>query len=451
MGKFHLPKAETMRPAIKMAWPAIIESFFTALTAMIDSLMVSGLGSGPVAAVGLTTQPKFIALAPFIATNVAVSALVARRRGEKRREDANTILITALTFALFAGIIASIVFVSFADPIITLCGSNADTHDDAVTYCRIIMGGMIFNCLQLSINAAQRGSGNTKITMRTHITSNTVNLIFNFLLIEGNLGFPAMGIAGAALATVLGAAAACVMAVISILNKSCFVNIPFIIKNKLRPRIEAFKNLVQVGYGIFFEQLLLRVGFMATALMAADQGTDALAAHQVGTNIMSLSFSFGDGLQAAAVALIGYSLGEKDPDKAKEYGRSCRFIGACISAVLAVTYFFGARFIYSLFFVEETIIEYGVHITYIILVTCVFQIAQVIYMGCLRGAGDIKFTAFASTICVTVIRTVSSYAFCYILGFGIEGIWLGVLTDQIGRFILSTIRFKQGKWINIHI
>ena len=68
------------------------------------------------------------------------------------------------------------------------------------------------------------------------------------------------------------------------------------------------------------QQLLMRIGFMATALMAANQGTEAMAAHQVGMNIMGLSFSFGDGLQATAVALIGFSLGAKKPELAKEYG-----------------------------------------------------------------------------------------------------------------------------------
>ena len=78
------------KTAASMAWPAIIESFFVAFAGLIDSLMVSSLGSYAVAAVGLTTQPKFIGLSLFFATNVAISALVARRYGEKRRDLANS-------------------------------------------------------------------------------------------------------------------------------------------------------------------------------------------------------------------------------------------------------------------------------------------------------------------------------------------------------------------------
>ena len=79
------------------------------------------------------------------------------------------------------------------------------------------------------------------------------------------------------------------------------------------------------------------------------------------------------------------------------------------------------------------------------------QIAQVIYMGCLRGAGDTFYTAVASAFSVTVMRTLGSYVFGYTLGFGIIGIWVGVVADQLSRYIFATVRFKQGKWTEIKI
>lgn len=437
---------------LKMAVPSMIESFFVCFAGLVDALMVSTLGSDAVAAIGLTSQPKFIGLAIFIAINVSISALVARRYGEKRRDSANSIFVTAFSVVFLLAIIISALFVLFSDEIIRLCGSNEDTHDFAVKYFRIIMGGMIFNCIQLSVNAAQRGSGNTKITMRTNVTSNTVNMVFNYLLIGGKFGFPALGIKGAAIATVLGTVVASAMSVISISNSNVFVSIPYIFKNRIKPCVEAFCNIIKVGYSVFFEQILLRIGFLATALMAANQGSDPMAAHQVGMNIMSLSFAFGDGLQAAAVALIGRSLGEKNPEKAKLYGRTCQFVGGCISIVLAVLYFFGAAHIMRLFFPKDPqIVEIGIYIVYLIILSVLFQIRQVIYMGCLRGAGDTLFTAIVSAICVTVIRTVVSYIACYTLGFGIHGIWMGVIADQCARFLLCTFRFRSGKWVNIKI
>jgi Na+-driven multidrug efflux pump len=79
------------------------------------------------------------------------------------------------------------------------------------------------------------------------------------------------------------------------------------------------------------------------------------------------------------------------------------------------------------------------------------QISQVIYMGCLRGAGDTMFTAIASTISVTLCRSLGSYFFGYVMGWGIVGIWLGVIADQGSRLIMASTRFKRGKWTKIKI
>lgn len=442
---------QTIKTALDMAIPAIVESFFVAFVGLIDSFMVSALGSDMVAAVGLTTQPKFVGYSIFMAINVAVAALVARRVGQKKRAEANTILSTVLVLVPILAVIMSCCCVFFAPKIMELCGSTSQTHDSAVIYFRIIMGGMIFNCMQMSINSALRGAGNTKITMRTNIVSSLVNVVFNFLLIEGRFGFPALGIAGAAIATVLGAVSACCMSIVSIFNTRMFINIRFIVKEKIYPRLRVLKDMVTLSYGIFFEQLLMRIGFVATAIMAAKLGTDVMAAHQVGMNTMGLTFSFGDGLQAAAVALIGRSLGENNPEKAKEYGGACRAIGVVISVCVALIYLFGSRWMMGMFFSEEAIVDIGVSIMYVAVVIAIFQIQQVIYMGCLRGAGDTLYTAIIVMVSATVVRTVVSYVCGFVLGWGIVGVWLGVLGDQVSRFIFSSLRFKAGKWVQIKI
>ena len=442
---------EHVKEAIRIAWPAVLESFFVAFVALVDSYMVSELGAESVAAVGLTTQPKMVALSIFFAGNVSISALVARRKGQEKRREANEIFVTFLWMNIVLSILSSIFFVQMADPFIAFCGSKPDTHNLAVDYYRIIMGGMLFNCLQMGINAAQRGAGNTKITMRTNLTSNLVNIFFNYLLIGGNFGFPALGIQGAAIATVLGSVVACIMSVCSVCKRDNFVSLVYIWHGKVMPGFAALKNIVSVGYSIFAEQLLIRVGFMATALMAAEQGTQAMAAHQVAMNVMHLSFSFGDGLQATAVALIGHSLGAKKPELAKEYGKICRTIGGGISMVLAVLYFTCGKWLFSLYFKEESIIRLGTYIMYVIALIVMLQISQVIYMGCLRGAGDTLYTAIVSTVSIAIIRTVAAYLFCYTCGFGIIGIWFGVVADQTARLLLASGRFRKGKWTQIHI
>lgn len=440
-----------VKETFQMAWPSVLESFFVALVGMIDSLMVSSIGAYAVAAVGLTTQPKFIGLAMFIAANVAISAIVARRKGQQDRHGANQAMVVALLFVIVAGVVVSGLVVAFADPIIRLCGSNADTHESAVAYFQIIMGGMMFNIISLALNAAQRGAGRTRIAMKTNITANVVNVIGNYLLIGGNLGFPKLGVEGAAIATVFGTIVACGMSIASVCSKDSFVSLPYILKHKIKLALDPMRSIFRIGSNIFLEQILIRCGFMMVAVMTAKLGTDAFAAHQVGMNVMSLSFSFGDGMQVAAVALIGRSLGEEKPELAKTYGHICQRMGAAISLVLALIYLVGGKALYHLYFQEPHIIEMGVQIMRVVIIIVILQVSQVIYMGCLRGAGDVLFTTVASTISVTVIRTAASYLFCYTLGLGLIGIWFGIVADQLCRFLLTRWRFRSGVWTKVKV
>ena len=449
--KWFIENQQYIKKTVKVAWPAVLESFFVAIVGIVDSMMVSRLGEYAVTAVGLTIQPKFIGLALFIAINVAVSSLVARRKGQGDREGAGKILLTAVLVIILAGILVSILCVVFANPIIAFSGSQVETHESAVLYFRIIMGGMLFSIISLVINAAQRGSGNTRIAMTTNLTSNLVNICLNYLLIGGNFGFPALGIRGAAIATVIGTAVACMMSIASLFHKKSFVSIQYIIQYKLGPTLKSLKQIYSLASNVFMEQIFLRIGFMSVSVMAANLGTRAFAVQQVGMNIMSLSFSFGDGMQVAAVTLIGQSLGQKNPALAKKYGAICQRIGNLISIVLSVIYLIFGEWFYSMFFTEKESISMGVDIMQIMVIIVLMQVSQVIYMGCLRGAGDVRFTTMASIISVTIVRPVMSFLFAYGLGFGLIGIWFGVVCDQIVRLILTQWRFRSGKWTKINI
>ncbi len=451
VNKLYISKS-SVKSTLKIAWPAIVESFFMALTNLVDSFMVSTISSYAVAAVGITAQPKLLGLALFFSLGVSSSAIIARRFGEKRKDDANRVMLTSIIIAIIFGILISVFFTAFASPLMEFCGTSENTHQDAVDYFKIIMGGILFNCIQITINSCQRGAGNTKITMVTNVTSNLVNIVFNYLLIGGNFGFPKLGIKGAAIATVIGSSMGCLISILSLFKKGCFINVVYAVKRKLKANLESLKLLAKFGYSVLIEQVLFRVGFSATAIMAANLGDDPMAAHQVAMNIITLSFAFGDGLQAAAVALIGRSLGEKNPEQAKEYGRTCQAIGALISIVLAILFLTLGKWIMTMFFPNKAhIVDIGVEIIRLIIFIVLFQIIQVVFMGCLRGAGDTLYTAIVSLVSVIFIRTFVSYFFGYTLNLGITGVWLGILADQMTRFIFSGIRFMRGKWIHIKV
>lgn len=447
----EIPKTKTLvRKAIKVAWPSTVESFLVAMVSFIDTIMVSTLGSYAIAAVGLTTQPKFLCLTFFISLNIAVSSVVARRKGEGDRKRANNTLLQALIITGVLSIVISALAMIFAEPFLKFAGSKSDTHGFSVVYFRIIMGGLIFNVVSLVINAAQRGCGNTKIAMRTNLASNLVNVVFNYLLIGGNLGFPALGVAGAAIATVLGTIVAFFMSIYSISHLDGFLYIKYFKKNFSIDK-NSLKSLFSVGSSSFVEQIFMRTGFLLYTLVIANLGTSAFAAHQIGMNIINISFSLGDGLSIAGVALIGQNLGKKRPDLAKIYGSICRRIGLIASIMISIIYAILGKDIFKLFTNDPDVLKYSVKIMDIVIFIVIFQIAHAIYGGCLRGAGDTKYTAIVSLISITFIRPFVGWLLTYPLAMGLIGAWFGILTDQIVRFYLTSCRFKSGKWTKIKI
>lgn len=440
---------QIVKDVLHVAWPSVLESFFVCLAGVVDTIMVGSLGSYAIAAVGLTIQPKFLGLALFISLNTAVSAIVARRRGEEDRESANRVMKMLLIFTILLTLLISAVFLVFADPIIRMVGSQPDTHEYAVEYLRIIMGGLVFSTVSLVLNAAQRGAGNTRIAMTTNLISNGVNVIFNYLLIGGNFGFPALGIRGAAIATVLGTVCACALSVRSVLHKDGFVYLGAV-KGWIADKAN-IKSLLNVGSSAFVEQICMRIGFLLFSMTVAHLGTTELAAHQIGGNMMSMSFSIGDGFSVASVTLIGQSLGRRRPDMAKIYGNVCQKCGLLCAVVISTVYFFFGKDIFLLYTSEQVILDYGVMIMRILSVILFFQIEQVVQFGCLRGAGDTKFTAFVSLISVACIRPGLSWLLCYPAGLGLMGAWLGTLADQVVRFLMSFVRFRKGNWTKLRL
>ncbi|MDR1755192.1 MAG: MATE family efflux transporter [Eubacterium sp.] len=433
---------------ISIAWPSMLESFLISLTGFADTLMVSAIGSSAIAAVGLTTQPKFLGLAVFMSLSTAVSALTARRLGEGNQKSANGILSQALAIGVLITIVVSAACVFFADEIIGLMGSEPDTHNDAVLYFQVIMGCILFNTVSLIINASQRGAGKTRVAMLSNLTANAVNVVFNYLLIGGNFGFPKLGVLGAAVATVIGTAVGCGVSILSLFRRKSFVSYRLL---KFKFDRQSLWALAGVGSGTLIEQICLRVGFVLFTLSVTKLGTTALAAHQIGMNLMGISFSFGDGLMVAAVALAGRSLGERREDLAKIYGSCCQRIGILCSAVLSFIFITFGRNIFNFFSDDPAILEYGIMITRIMTVITFLQIGQVVFIGCLRGAGDVRFTAVASFICVTFIRPFMGWLLCYPFGMGLMGAWLGTASDQFVRFVLSYLRFRSGKWTKIKL
>ena len=440
---------------IRTAWPSMLEAFLMGLVGLVDTIMVGALkgdlGTRAIAAIGITGQPRMILFTFIFSLNVGVTAVVARRRGENDRKRANETLYQSLAVCFVIVIIMGIFGIAFAEPFMRFAGANDDIIEFASDYFRITSVGFVFSGLGMIINAAQRGIGNTKISMHTNIIANVVNVILNFLLISGNFGFPRLEVKGAAIATAAGNFVMFLICVIKVIRKNDngeeynFLRLSNKIKDYI-PRRDTMKSIVNVSSSALVEQLCLRVGFFIFARIIAELGTVPLSTHHMCMNILSISFTFGDGLGIASASLVGRNLGAKKPDMAIIYGKVSQRMALMVSSVLFFVFTLGRYFLIGLFTDDPNIISVGALLMIVIAIISPIQTSQVVISGSLRGAGDTKFVAVTSLVSVGILRPLFSWLFCYPLGFGLIGAWVAILFDQVLRLVLNFWRFAKGEW-----
>jgi putative MATE family efflux protein len=433
----------------KIAWPSAIEAFLVGAIGSVDTIMVGTLGKGAITAVGITNQPKFILLAMIFSLNVGVTAITARRKGQKDQKGANRTVRAGIIICAIVSILMSVLGYLFAKPIMLVAGADDSYIKDAITYFRILMFSIPFQALNLTINAGQRGCGKTKISMTTNVISNLINITFDFLLINGIGFFPRLEVAGAAIATLMGAIAAFLISLATLFRKDGYLSFHFKASWKLHK--EVLDPIMKVSSSAFVEQVFLRIGFLAYAAIVARLGPTEYATHIICMNILTLSFCFGDGLSIAASALVGQNLGAKRPDLSIMYGKTGQRLSFMISCVVFLVFIFGRSFLVSLFSREAQIIALGSNVMILAAMGTHMQTSQVVLSGCLRGAGDTAYVAVTSLISVAIIRPLLTWLLCYPLGIGLYGAWIGLLVDQMFRLVSSYKRFSGGKWCSISL
>ena len=447
--KGEIPSVKDLyKRALKIAWPSALEAILVALVGAVDMIMVGGIGKEAISAVGICNQPKYICLAPIFAINTSAIVLIARRKGQGRQKDANDYLKVAFLWTLLFSFVFCFLAYIFAEEFLRFAGAQEDYIDIAVEYFRIVMASSFLYSLGYTMSASQRGAGNTKIAMITNLSANFINIIFNALLINGLLGFPRLGVKGAAIATAIGNTASFIIALISLLNRKHYLRLDLKPIERLSSKNYKFFNIFRSAFG---EQIILRLGFFMYAKVVASLGTAEFAAHQVCMNVMSISFSFGDGLQAANTSLVGQSMGAERSDLAIIYSRITRKIGNCFALIVSFCIAVFGREICAIFTGDPAVIELARIPMMILGATVLFQIPQTITIGALRGAGDVKFVTFMMLLCVGIIRPGLSYILTYPLHFGLIGAWMGCFIDQLSRYLYSYIRFKRGSWVNIKV
>lgn len=444
---------ELYRTTLSIAWPSTVEGALLSIISSVDTMMVGTLGAASIAAVGLTSQPRMIMLIFAQGLCIGTTALCARRKGARDSAGANACLNQSLGIITVIGILMTLIGYFGAEWLMRLGGANEDTFALSTEYFRIISLAFLPQCWQLCICAAMRAIGKTRVTMFTNITANLINVALNYILINGKLGFPAMGVRGAAIATACGTVAASVISVALVLRRGEYYHLAI-------PRFDraTVKGLARVGSSSMVEAVCLRIGFLLLARLVAGIGTNAFAAYQIVSQVTSLSFTLGDGVSTAATSLVGQSLGAKRKDLAMGYARAASRIGLIVALLLMLVIFILRRQLATLFTSDEDIIHAVTLSFFVTILAMIPQNGRVVQSGVLRGAGDVRFAAICALISVSVLRPGLTWLFCYPL----SGIWPGMpvamlspwiafLIDAIVRDRLLYHRIRQAKWLDIEL
>lgn len=466
------------KTVLAIAAPAVAELVLTSLSQLVDTVMVGGIGPYAIAAVGLTNQPRFIMLSVFIALNVGTTALMARFRGagDKKSADAVTVQSVSLTILLASAI--TVPGWVFAPHMMRAMGASADTLGAATEYFRITTLFFTGAAVPLVISALLRGVGDTRISLRFNVAANLVNLAFDWLLIYGNLGFPALGVRGAAIATVMGNLASCAMAFAAIsgvrkgkarvdtgrrgararmrarlerrTRPSDFVEFHFRLAN-FAPNRDILARIIRIGLPSAGEQIALRIGLLIYTVTITALGTATFAAHQIVLSLLNMSFVNGQAFGIAAASLVGQALGRGDAEGARDAARTARRQGAFISTAMGILMFLFRFQLVGLFTRDAGIVEMGAAVLIVTALVQPFQSSFQVISGALRGAGDSVYPAVSMAAGILLVRPALSMLFVHALAWGLMGAWLALLVDQVTRFALIWLRFRRGRWTSIRV
>lgn len=440
---------------VHIAWPVLTEVLLGTLFGMIDMMMLGRISNTAVAAasvatVGMTNQPLFVGLSFIQALNIGGTALIARYYGAGEHHKINHVMKHVLLLALFCfAIPLSILGIIFSGDILRFMGAEPYTVTLGQPYFRIIMVGFIFQSITFAISAALRGIGETKIPMRYNIIANTLNVGLNAILIYGLLGFPALGIVGASVATALSNIVAMCLMVRYLFSGKSILHLKR--HDKFTFQRTTMKNLIRIGFPSAGEQLILRAGMITFLKIVAGLGTSVFAAQQIAMNIVSLSFTPGQALGIAASSLVGRSLGARLPHKAKLYARTTSYYGAFFACLMGLIFFFGGQFIAQFYSKDPQIIQNTATALMIIALVQPFQNNQLILAGALRGAGDTVWPLVSSLVSMMGIRLIFAYFFVNILGWGLAGAWYAVFIDQFIRWLIIALRFRSNHWQKVQL
>ncbi|WP_411829304.1 MATE family efflux transporter [Paenibacillus kribbensis] len=428
---------EKIRIILALGVPAMIENLLQTVVGFVDTLFVSKIGLNEVTAVGVSNTILSVYIAIFLAIGVGTSSLIAQRVGAGKMEEARQIARQSTWLSVIAGLLFGIITLFFAESLLRIMGAGPEVISSGVIYFRIVAVPSIFISLMTVFGSILRSAGDTKTPMKVGGWVNLIHIVLDYVLIFGISGIPGVGIAGAALATVLVRIIGCI-ALYRYIRKSA---LSFSIFKK--DRNEFTKPLLKLSGPAAAERLIMRLGQVLYMGLIVRIGTEVYAAHTIAGNIETFSYMPAYGLAIAATTLVGQYLGANRYRDAYQFGVYSSAIAVVIMGIAGVLLFVFAPITATWFTRDQAVIGMVTTALRIDAFAQPFLAVGLVLAGALQGAGDTKSPMYSTAIGMWLIRVIGVYILGIQLDLGIAGIWLSIAIDLAIRAVFLFYRFRK--------
>lgn len=411
---------------------------------LIDLIMVGSLGVAALAAIGLGMQ--FVMVLNVIMTLYVVggNAVIARYIGSKRFHRANiaffNLILLALVFSLF-----TLVFgYTLAENFYLWMGTGPEVAGLGKVYLQVLCLGMPLIFLDALFFNALSAAGKTQASLYIKIASALLNVFLNYTFIFGHFGFEAMGIEGAAIATVISYGFNVLAYLILLSQKSS------VLRFYVYFSLESLKSVFKIGLPAGIERLISVVSFMFFVMVITSFGTEALAGYQVGLRIEGIAFMPGFGFSIAAMALVGQSLGAKNSALAHNEAIVVTKIAAGFMGFVGLFLIFIPEFFCQFFTQDTKTIELASIYLQLVGISQIPLAVSFVLSGALRGAGATKTTLNINVSSLILLRVLPSI-YVSTISNDIFWVYLVMITETFIKGGIFWYVFAQGKWKNIKI
>lgn len=427
----------------KLSWPIMVGNTMQVLYNLADTFWVGKLGADHVAAISVGFPLIFLLISIGNGMTIAGTTLVAQYTGSNNKEKSDHVAGQIFSLVIFLSLVFGTAGFIFNRRILGWIGAPANIMDDAVAYLDIIFAGVAFMFVFFVFTALLRGVGDTKTPMKMIVASTIVNIILDPFLILGWGVFPAMGVRGAAIATVFSRALAGLYGVYILFKGTKGIKLYF---HNLVPNFEVQKQIIKLGTPSAAEQSVIALGMTFLMGIVSDFGTLAVAAYGIGNRILSVVMMPMRGMSMATTTMVGQTMGANDADRSEKIAWTAVGITFGLMTVLIlITQVFPAQII-SVFNDNPEVVKIGVDFLKIVGLSFGFLGIRIVIGGSFRGAGNTVAAMILAVVALWGFRVPLAHLLSSYFSMETRGIWWGMFMSNFLSAIIGALWFKKGNW-----